>query len=188
MRKWPWKRITYVALAALGVYLVVGVILAGRDTPPLPPGQSGISLAGGHVRGNRITTKAWSFDYKTAQLSADGTTGTVEGVKDGIVYKNGKPHLRVSAERITIDTQALNFTAVGKVHVEMIGDPERRSFDTDLVTWTNGAKMLRMDHPSYLHSGDQTLKIDGVTIDFEKNNVHITKVSGSVAFPSPKGP
>ncbi|MDE2482555.1 MAG: hypothetical protein KGN02_10235 [bacterium] len=186
MRKpFPWKRAGYIALGALAIYVIVGVILAGRDTPPLPPSQTGITLAGGQVRGNRIATKAWSFDYATAQLSADGTTGTVEGVKDGIVYKHGKPHLRISAERVSLDTQALNFTAVGKVHVELIGDPAHRSFDTDLVTWTNGAKLLRMDHPSYVHSDGQTLKIDGVTIDFGTNKVHINKIDGAFVAPSP---
>ncbi len=185
LKRWPWKRIGIVAAVALGIYVVVGIVLAGRDAPPLPPAQSGISLAGGHVRGNRISSKSWSFDYKTAQLSADGTSGTIEGVKDGIVYKHGKPHLRISAEQITLDTMAMNFTAIGKVHVELIGDPEHRSFDTDLVTWTNGAKMLRMDHPSYLHSGGQTLKIDGVTINFDTNQVHINKLSGAFVLASP---
>lgn len=176
--KFGWKTVGWLAGAAVLVYVIVEVILAGRGTPPLPSNQNGITLHGGHVQGNRISTKSWSFDYKSAQLSPDGTTGTVDGVRNGIVLRKGKPYLRVAAEHISIDTQSLNFTALGKVHVVMIGDPQHRSFDTDLVIWTNGAKLLRMDHPSYIRSGDQTLKLQSVTINFETNQIHLGGISG----------
>lgn len=179
-RRIRWKPVALVIGAALLVFVVVEVLLAGRGTPPLPSGQTGITLKGGHVQGNRISSKSWSFDYKSAQLSPDGTTGTVEGVRDGIVLRKGKPYLRVSAEHISIDTQSLNFTAIGKVHVAVINDPEHRSFDTDLVIWTNGAKLLRMDHPSYLHSGDQTLKISSATINFDTSQIHLGGIEGAV--------
>ncbi len=184
-RKIRWKTIGWIAGAALVIYLIIGVVRAGFGTPPLPNAENGITLKGGHVQGNRIMTKSWSFDYTSAQLSADGTTGTVDGVRDGIVFKKGKPYLRVAAEHISLDTQSLNFSAIGKVHVEMIGDPQRRSFDTDLVIWSNGAKMLRMDHPSYLHSGAATLKLENVGIDFDTDQVHLGRIAGSVEV-SPK--
>lgn len=178
-----WKWIAIAAAVALLIYVIVEIVLAGRGTPPIPSSQSGITLHGGHVQGNRISSKSWSFDYKSAQLSPDGTTGTVEGVRNGIVLRKGKPYLRVAAERITIDTQSLNFTAIGKVHVVVIDDPQHRSFDTDLVIWTNGAKLLRMDHPSYLHSGDQTLKITSATINFDTSQIHLGGIAGGVQVP-----
>ena len=182
-RKVPWKWIGIGAAVAVLVWVIVEVMVAGRGTPPLPSNQTGITLHGGHVQGNRISTKSWSFDYKSAQLSPDGTTGSVDGVRNGIVLRKGKPYLRVAAEHITIDTQSLNFTAVGKVHVVMIGDAQHRSFDTDLVVWTNGAKLLRMDHPSYLHSGDQTLKLSSVTINFDTSQIHLGGITGGVQVP-----
>lgn len=178
--KFGWTTVGWIAGAAVLVWVIVEVILAGRGTPPLPSNQNGITLHGGHVQGNRISTKSWSFDYKSAQLSPDGTTGTVDGVRNGIVLRKGKPYLRVAAEHITVDTQSLNFTAVGKVHVVMINDPQHRSFDTDLVIWTNGAKLLRMDHPSYIHSGDQTLKLQNVTINFDTGVIHLGGITGGV--------
>jgi hypothetical protein len=182
--KFRWKTAGWIVGAAVLVYVIVEVILAGRGTPPLPTNQNGITLHGGHVQGNRISTKSWSFDYKSAQLSPDGATGTVDGVRNGIVLRKGKPYLRVAAEHISVDTQSLNFTAVGKVHVVMIDDPEHRSFDTDLVIWTNAAKMLRMDHPSYIHSGDQTLQLQNVTINFDSGQIHLGGISG--AYPIEK--
>lgn len=178
-RRIKWRPILIVAGTALAVYLIVGVILAGYGTPPLPPDQSGIALKGGHVRGNRITTRSWSFDYKQAQFSADGTTGTVEGVRDGVVFKHGKPYLHITAERITADTMSLNFTAVGKVTVGLIGDPLNRSFDTDLVIWNNATKLLQMQHQSYLHAGGQVLAFQSITIDFSTDQVHFGAIDGS---------
>lgn len=177
MKRWRWPIVA--AAGALAIYLIVGVILAGLDTPPAPPDQNGISLKGGHVRGNRVTTRSWSFDYQKAQLSADGTTGTVEGVRDGVVYKHGKPYLHITAQSISIDTLSLNFTAVGKVTIAMIGDPEKRSFDTDLVVWNNGTKQLQMMHQSYLHAGDQTLAFSSITVDFSTNQIRFGNVDGS---------
>jgi hypothetical protein len=37
-----------------------------------------------------------------------------------------------------------------------------------------------MTHPSYIHSGDQTLRIDGITVDFDANSIHLGKLSGAV--------
>jgi hypothetical protein len=37
-----------------------------------------------------------------------------------------------------------------------------------------------MSHPSYVHSGGQTLRIDGITVNFDDNTIHLGKVGGSV--------
>ncbi len=175
-----WRRLALGAGLALGVYVVVEIVLAGGGTPPLPPSQAPIDLRGGHVLNNHIVTKSWSFDYDHARLSPDGLSGSVDGVRNGVVFRKGKPYLRISAKHVVLNIQTLDFTAVGKVHVERINDPQQRSFDTDLVTWTNDAKVLRMSHPAYIHSGDQTLRIDGISVNFDDNTIHLGKVAGGV--------
>lgn len=175
-----WKRLALVAGLLFGVYVVVEIILAGGGAPPPPPNQAPIDLRGGHVLNNHIATKSWSFDYDHARLSSDGLSGSVDGVRNGIVFRKGKPYLRISAKHVQLNVQSLDFTAVGKVHIEQIADAQQRSFDTDLVTWTNDAKLLRMPHPSYVRSGGQTLRIDGITVNFDDNTVHLGKVNGGV--------
>jgi hypothetical protein len=175
-----WKRIAIGAGLLVLAWVVVEVVIAGRGTPPLPPGQTPIDLRGGHVLNNHISTKSWSFDYDHARLAPDGMSGSVENVRNGIVFRKGKPYLRISAKHVQLNIASLDFTAVGKVHIERIDDPLGRAFDTDLVTWTNDAKMLRMPHPSYIHSGGQTLTISSITVDFDDNTVHLGRVSGRV--------
>lgn len=180
MHKLPWKRVAWIAGAIFLLWVIIEITVAGNGTPPLPSNQNGITLAGGHVQGNRISSRSWSFDYKKADMSADGSTGTVDGVRNGIVLKKGKPYAKVAAEHISLDTNSLNFTAIGKVHVELIKDPQHRSFDTDLLAWTNGTKLLRMDHPSYLHTSGNTVKLENVTINFDTNQVHLGAIAGDV--------
>jgi hypothetical protein len=181
MRRKIWlKRLALLAGIALGIYVVVEIVLAGGGSPPLPPSQMPIDLRGGHVLNNHIATKSWSFDYDHARLAPDGMSGSVDGVRNGIVFRKGKPYLRISAKHVQLNIQTLDFTAVGKVHIERINDPQRRAFDTDLVTWTNDAKILRMPHPAYVHSGGQTLRIDGISVNFDDDTVHLGKVGGGV--------
>lgn len=180
IKKIWWRRLAVVAGVLFAVYVVVEIVLAGKGTPPLPPGQMPIDLRGGHVLNNHIRTKSWSFDYDHARLAPDGLSGSVDGVRNGVIFRKGKPYLRISAKHIQLDIASLDFTAVGKVHIERIDDPEHRAFDTDLVTWTNDAKELHMPHPSYVHSGGQTLIISKITVDFDEDTIHLGKVSGGV--------
>ena len=179
MRKFPWKHAAWIVGTALAVWVIVEIVIAGNGMPTISTASQSIDLTGGHVRGNRISTKSWNFDYQHAVLSPDGTVGSIDGVRNGVVFRKGKPYLRIAAEHISINTATLDFTAVGKVHVERIADPMKRSFDTDLVIWTNNAKNLRMTHPSYLHTGDQTVKLENVTVNFDTEQIHFGKIDGS---------
>ena len=182
----PWKRIALVAGVLLFIYVGVEIYLAGGGNLPPPPSQIPLSLSGGHVVTNHIATKSWYFDYEKAQLNQDGTSGTVDGVRNGVLFRKGKPYLKISAQHVQVDIEDLDFTAIGKVHVERIGGKEPYSFDTDLITWTNNAKLLNIDHPAYFHSGNQTLVVNGITVDFDANTIHFKKLGGSFAVPPKK--
>lgn len=175
-----WKRVAWVAAGALALYLVVGIVLAGRNMPPIPPDMQAITLKGAHVRGNRINTRSWSFDYADANLSADGATGTIDGVRNGVIFKKGKPYMKISAEHISVNTQSLDFTALGKVVVERFHDDQKRSFQSDLVQWINATKMLLMPHPSYVRTNGETLKFASISVNFATNEIHLGSIEGAV--------
>ncbi|HEY9180117.1 MAG TPA: hypothetical protein VIO32_05320 [Candidatus Baltobacteraceae bacterium] len=186
LRAWKWKRIGWIAAAVLLVWIVVEVIVAGRDVPP-PPGAQPITLKGGHVTGNHISTRSWSFGYAKAEMSPDGILATLDGVKNGILYKKGKPYLSIAAQHVSVNTQSFDFTATGDVHIEALNpsDGIKKSFDTDLVQWVNGTKMLQLPHQSIFQTNGQTLKVASITVDFNTNDIHLGKINGVVEAPNP---
>lgn len=185
MKKLNWRIAAWAAGAALFIWVVVGIMLAGREPGGLPPGTTPVTLRGGRVTGHRLSRRSWTFDYKTAQTSPDGTIATVDGVKNGVLYRKGKPYLTIAAQHVTINTQTFDFTAVGDVHVAAINPKDKiaKSFDTDLAVWTNSTKMLELTHPSLIRTGSQILKVDTISVNFNTNDIHTGKISGSVEEP-----
>lgn len=185
--RFSWKVAAYIAGGVFLIYVIVGIVLAGREPAPTPPGGQPITFMGGKVTGNRISTKSWTFDYDKAQMSADGVNASVDGVHNGVLYKHGKPYLRLTAKQVSVNTQTFDFNAVGTVHLETIpsNGEQVRSFDTDLVQWTNATKMLVLAHPSLIRTGDQILKVATATVDFKNSEVHLGKIEGAVEAPQP---
>lgn len=182
-----WKIAAWIAGIAVLVWVVTGVILAGHDAQPLPPGSQPITLRGGRVNGNRISTRSWTFDYAHAQMSPDGTFATIDGVRHGILYKKGKPYLSISAQHASVNTQTFDFTATGEVHIAALNakDGVQKSFDTDLVQWTNATKMLTLPHQSLIRTGDETLKVASITVNFNNSEVHVGRIDGAFIAPGP---
>jgi hypothetical protein len=183
VRRTPWRSIWIALGAGFVIFMVAGIVLAGRDVPSLPPMQQSMIFKGGHYTNSRTTTKSWSFDYDRAQLSPDQTFGTIDGVHHGIIFRNGKPYLTLSAEHVSLNTQTLNFTATGKVHIVRAGADSSTTFDTDLIDWNNATKLLHMNHPSYVHTGGETLKVETILVDLNKDDVQLGKVDGDISAP-----
>ena len=98
----------------------------------------------------------------------------------GIILRKGKPYAELSAEDIEVNTQTLDFTAIGKVHIVRLHDPQKRSFDTDFANWINSMQTLTMPHPSYFHTGKATLKVAKITMNFKTGAVELSGVSGNI--------
>lgn len=181
MRTRQWRLAGLVAGAALLVFVVIGIFAAGREPTPVPPSAQPVVLRGGHAASNRLRSKSWSFDYERAQMSADESKAEVDGIHSGVLYKDGKPYLRIAARHISANTVSFDFIATGRVHIEQMGTPSAtRSFDTDLVQWNNATKLLTLAHPSVVRTGDQTLRVESIVVDFGKSLIRLGPIRGSV--------
>lgn len=177
-----WKLLALLAGAVLLIWIIAGVVLAGKEPGAPPRGMTPVTLHGGRVTGNRMSTKSWMFEYDRAEMSADGVLATVQGVRHGVLYKDGKPYLSVHAEEVSVNTQTFDFTATGDVHVTQMQDTSsERSFDTDLITWINVTKMLTLPHPSVVRSGGETLKVSSIQVNFKTGAIHFGRLSGGLA-------
>jgi hypothetical protein len=92
----------------------------------------------------------------------------------------------LTAEHVQVNTTTLDFTATGDVHVVQISPKDNlsRSFDTDLVQWSNPTKTLLLPHPSIVRSADQLLKVQTITVDFIKGQIHFGKINGGFRAPA----
>ncbi len=171
----------WLAVGALLAFVIAGVITAGHGPTPLPPNSQPVILHGGHAASNRLRSKSWSFDYQRAQMSADESKAEVDGIHSGVLYKDGKPYLRIAARHISANTVSFDFVATGNVHIEQIGAASgTRSFDTDLVQWNNATKLLTLAHPSLIRTGSESLRVRSILVDFGKSQIRLGQVQGSV--------
>lgn len=185
MTRARWVLVAKIAGAALVVWLIAGVILAGRGTPPIPASSGTVVLNSCRTFNTHLRMKTWRFDCKRAELSPDQTVATIYGVRDGILYKKGKPYLRLQAQQVQFNLQTLDFTANGDVHITALqnSDGVKRTFETDFVSWNNASKMLYMPHQSIVKSGDQTLRIANVTVNFTTGQVQVRSIRGGFKAP-----
>ena len=181
MPRASWRRFFWVCGIAVVAILAEGLLLSGRDIPS-PPASAPAILAGGQISAHRWKTRSWSLEYDRAQMSADGSYADVDGIHNGVLYRNGKPYLSISAQHVSANTFSDDFTATGRVHIAQLNGAETRTFDTDLITWTNVTKTLVLAHPSIIKSGKGTLTVDNATINFSTGAVHLGRIRGAFSL------
>lgn len=115
-------------------------------------------------------------------MSPDGSMAAVDGIHNGILYRNGKPYLSIAAKHISANTLSDDFTATGRVHIAQLEGSVPRSFDTDLIAWTNVTKNLTLPHPSIIKTGKATLSVEKATINFESGAIHLGKIKGAISL------
>jgi hypothetical protein len=176
------RRILLLAGFGLGLWLAIAVWLSGREDLPAPPNGAPAVFVGGAAVGQRIDSKSWSAAYDKIVTSADQTKLDLDGVHDGVIYKHGKPYLRVRAAHLTVNTVTHDFAATGPIHVEMVAPP-RRSFDTTAANWTDATQKLSMPRPITIRSGaERPLIIGSMEFNVLTGQIELRHVSGAVRF------
>ncbi|GAC1310508.1 MAG: hypothetical protein NVS2B3_10480 [Vulcanimicrobiaceae bacterium] len=177
------KRLAWLAALALVVFLSVGIYEAGRDERPPPPANSQIVFKHGFANGQKLHFKSWSADYEKIVSNADQTILELVRVRNGTIYKNGRPYLHVRAERMSVNTISRDFSAEGPLHVESIGVVPARSFDTSSAVWSDATQKLTLSRRIVVHSGaDAPLVVGSLVLDVRSGDIVIRDVAGPIRF------
>jgi hypothetical protein len=175
------KRLAWLAGGVLLAYLGYGVYQAGTLEAPPPPSNPQIVFRGGSASGQRIRTRSWSAAYDRIVSNADQTVLDLENVHDGLIYRKGKPYLRVRAAHMTVNTVSRDFNVTGPMHVETVVASPPRSFDTTAASWSDAAQKLALTQTVTIRTGAATpLSVGSLTFDVKTGQLTIANVAGGV--------
>ena len=179
-----------VAMLAIAGYVGWGIYAAGLDERPAPSPQTAAQFTSGEAAGRRslcsgagktCSAPSWSAKYDRIVASADQSLLDLYGVHDGLIYKKGKPYLRVDADHMTVNVGSKDFSAIGKLHIETVGSKPSRSFDTTSAVWNNAQQTLDLTQRSVVRtSGDAPFTVGRLTVDLKSGDIDVHDVAGEV--------
>ena len=175
------KRAIWLAVLVVVTALGIGIYRAGLDELPPPSNDSQIVFHGGKVYGRRITTNSWSADYDRIVSNGDQTILNVDGVRHGLIYKKGKPFLRVRAEHMTVNTLSHDFTINGPMEAQTIGRHPKRSFETTSAVWSDASQQLTLDQRVVVRTpGQAPLRFASARLNVRTGELDIRSLDGPV--------
>jgi hypothetical protein len=165
------------------IYLAAGVYLAGLHETLPPPPNSPVIFTGGQALGQRLTGRSWTADFDRIVSNTNQTALQLDGVHHAVIFKDGKPYLRVRAAHMTVNTITHDFTATGPIHIETADAGPKRTFETDQATWSEGPGRLILPHPCEVDTGAELpLLVGSITVDVPHGEIVLHKVGGAVNF------
>jgi hypothetical protein len=154
-----------VVVAAILAWVVWQTIHAGTDIPSQRTQQQ-TQLSGGSANDKRIDGKSWSL-------------AEIERVHDGIILRDGKPYMRMTAKHVSANLAANDFVVTGPVSFSEIGG-QRRELFTDQAHYTGSDHMLHLDHPTTIHAGAMTFHVDKALVNFTTGETKLGRITGTL--------
>jgi lipopolysaccharide export system protein LptA len=177
------SRLKAAAVILVAAYLGVGIYRAGLNELPPPSSSAQVTFYHGTANGERVESKSWSADYDTIVANQDQTIFQAQNVRHGVIYRKGKPYLRVRAQHMTVNMVSHDFAADGPVHVETVDAHPRRAFDTNSAVWNEAQQTLTLSGPLRISTGaPYPLRADRLTVNVGSGKLELIHVSGTIRF------
>jgi lipopolysaccharide export system protein LptC len=177
------RRTAIGALVALVAFVIWGIYRAGLGETPPPPSSTDIIFHNGFANGERIKTRSWTADYDRIVSNADQTVLDLDNVRNGTIFKKGKPYLRVRAAHMTVNTVTRDFSVTGALHVETVDAKPARSFDTTSADWSDSLQRLNLTKKVAIHTGAAApLMVGSLVVNVKTGQIEMHDVSGPVRF------
>ena len=164
--------------AALLGWIVWQTIHAGAEIPA-QRSTSQTQLSGGSANDKRIDGKSWSLDYDSATLSPDGSLAEIDRVHDGVILRDGKPYMRMTAKHVSANLSYNNFVVTGPVSFAEIGG-QHRTLDTDEAHYSGNDHILHLDHPVTIHAAGMTFRVAQAVVNFTTGETKLGRMTGSL--------
>jgi Lipopolysaccharide-assembly, LptC-related len=167
-----------VAVVALLTWVGIGIFRAGGDVPP-PPGMPETTLTAGHAEGRRVDGKpSWSFDYDRVTATPDTTLATLENVRQGELYKNGRPFMRMVAKHVVVNTLSNDFVVTGPLELSQNDGKHKRHLTSDAANYSGALQTLTLTHPAKISSDGARVTVATATVNFRSGDMSFGPLIG----------
>lgn len=166
-----------IAAAVLG-WIAWQTVHAGGDIPSQRT-QAQTQLSGGSANDKRLDGKSWSLDYDKATLSPDGSLAEIDNVHNGLILRNGKPYMRMTAKHVSANLAANDFVVSGPVSFTEIGGQERRLY-TDQAHYSGSDHTLHLDHATTIRGNGMTFHVASAVVNFATGETKLGRITGSL--------
>ena len=174
-----WRVPLAVAFLALLAWVGFEIGRAGSDVDVARVAAPN-TLINGRVQGKRIDGKAWSLDYDTVTMSADGTQATIAHVRDGRIHRAGKADVLMKADGVTLNTVSNDLFVTGPVtFIEPQGSGRTRTFKTISARYTGGSRELQLDRTATITEGNATVVVSKASVNFRTGDVSLGRIEGT---------
>ncbi len=173
-----WQTIALCVGIAIVAILAWGIARTRDDFMP-PAVQTGVTIKQGGAEGHRFGSKTanWSLDYDSITISPDQSFAELENIKDGTLFRNGKPYLKIKAKHVTVNIISNDFTATGHTIVRTL-DGKNRTFVTDSLGWVNVKQQLTLEKPVVItETSGSRLTFERGIIDVKERTVDLQGMS-----------
>ncbi|MBV9866000.1 MAG: LPS export ABC transporter periplasmic protein LptC [Abitibacteriaceae bacterium] len=116
--------------------------------------------------------KTWEFSAKSISLSPDRQFYTATDVNHAILFRAGRPYLKLSARQVRLNQITQDLAAIGTVSAT---GPDGFSVRTEQASWQHQAE--RLDCPIKVHATLRGFTFDTPTLfyDMKKSQLHCPK-------------
>jgi hypothetical protein len=137
-------------------------------------------MQNGEAEGRRQQFASWSFTYDKATTLGDQVTQEIDGIHDGVFYKDGKAVARMRADRAIYNTMSHDFSVTGPAHFDIDDHGKIRTLDANSATWTDSMQTLHIPGPATISSKlGGRLIVENVTVDLRSGQYTVGKIEGS---------
>jgi lipopolysaccharide export system protein LptC len=173
-----WRVLAALVVVAGLSWVAWQTVHAGADIPAQNT-TSQTKLSGGSANDKRIDGKSWSLDYDTATLSPDGSLAEISNVHDGVILRDGKPYMRMTAKHVSANLNFNDFVVSGPVSFVEIGG-QRRQLDTDEAHYSGNDHILHLDHATTIRAGGMTFHVAKALVNFTTGDTKLGRITGTL--------
>jgi hypothetical protein len=167
-------------VAAAAAALLVSVAVFKRYMPYRPsdlalkqPPAVILTMEDTYLVGLGSKGKLWSLKARKVEMSQDRSTTTLTGIREGRIFDNGKPVLKVDAGTARYDIYFRNLQLGGGISVrsstgERISGPG--------AIWNAGAGVLQSTGPVTVETGWSKLTANSLTLDVGRREMSLEQV------------